>query len=117
MPLALAGVVQPSTICRFDRAAQLVIARQQLSIIDLQRRIDENQSHISMLQKYVAGRGCDTIKLVKDIAGVYEDLDRVFNFFRRVIDDLPLVNRVEVVNNFNLLFKLKLGGNANQPSP
>lgn len=86
MPLALAGELQPR-LCRFDRDAQLVIARQQLSIIGLQSTM---------------------VELVKDITGVYEDLDRVFNFLRGIVDGLPLVNRVEVINNFNLCVSNRL---------
>ena len=68
--------------CLFDRAAQLVICKQQLQLIELRKHVSALQISYDDLNSKVYKSLHNIIDLNKDIVEVYTNLDVVFNFLR-----------------------------------
>lgn len=86
--MASTGSFGLASVCRFDREAQLVIAKQQLQIINLQDAVKRTQLEI--------------LRLTRDVTEVYVDLDKMFNFLKGEISNLPADISVSIRNRFNL---------------
>lgn len=69
--------------CLFDRAAQLVICKQQLQLIELRGQVSALQASHDDLNSKVYKSLCDIINLNKDMEEVHTNADIQFNFLRQ----------------------------------